>query len=199
MTIIHSNKSLRTREKNDFYPTPYDLCHAALRALEIENPGFRPDSFLDPGAGTGVWGNAVRSVFSPRLRDGIDIRELPQHPDYTGWIQGDYLEAKLGRFDLIAGNPPYKHAEEFVRKSFQHIASTGYILFLFRLSFLESQKRARGLWKEHPPAWVWVSAKRISFTGNGKSDDTAYALYLWQPMYHGETRLGWLDWEYEKQ
>jgi hypothetical protein len=167
-------------------------------ALEIENPGFRPETVLDAGAGSGVWGRAAKAVFNPRIITGVDTRELPKPVEYTHWYQDDFLTAPLRPYQLILGNPPYKHAEAFIRRSLEVVDSVGYILFLLRLSFLEGQARAVGLWKEHPPVRVWISSRRISFTGNQKSDDTAYALYLWQPMYRGSTHLSWLNWEYEK-
>jgi len=75
----------------------------------------------------------------------------------------------------------------------------GHIFFLLRLAMLESQRRARGLWQEHRPKKVYVLGRRPSFTGNGKTDATAYALYLWQKGWQGETTLDWLMWDYDDE
>jgi len=66
------------------------------------------------------------------------------------------------------------------------------MVFLLPLSFIAGQKRGANLWRKYPPYKVLVCSKRPSFTGDGKTDNTEYALYYWQVGWHGQTLLDWL-------
>lgn len=207
MSIIYTDKPLPRRFDNDLYPTPIDFCRSALDVL-TSNKDYL--NILDPGAGLGAWGKAVRELidtddrFAKANLIGVELDEgtYPDGEYYDEWFVDDFLnwETKM-KFDLIIGNPPYRQAEEFARKSLELLSANGTMLFLLRLSFLESQKRGNGFWKEYPPRDVWVVSRRISFTGNRKSDETAYGLYRWE--YEWDYRknppiLRWMDWNYTK-
>ena len=97
-------------------------------------------------------------------------------------------------FDLIIGNPPYEYAEEFTRRALQLLAPEGRIVYLFRLAFLEGQDRGVGLWLDHPPYRVATCSRRPSFTGDGKTDSTAYACYYWNHDHQGDFAGSWLTW-----
>lgn len=110
--------------------------------------------------------------------------QQPQYYDTDTW------------FDLIVGNPPYADAEEFVRESMRYLRHGGVLAYLLRLAFLEGQDRSAGLWREFPAHTVAVASKRPSFTGNGKTDATAYAMYYFVKGYDGPTFLKRIDWDY---
>jgi len=200
MPIITTTKQLRPRTAHDFYPTPIELCYSALRLINTH-----PYRVYDPGAGDGVWGDAARILWDDTFIEGCDLRNIPQPTAYDHWTnQCDYLKTDFRfPFDVIMGNPPYRYAEQFIRQSLRFVrpsgANGGYIIFLLRLAFLESQTRGRGLWLEHPPKSIHVLVSRPSFTGNGKTDATAYAIYIWQKGWTGITELKWLDWENNQQ
>lgn len=193
MTTIYLKDStlLPKRADFDFYPTPMTFCRTALAQLP---PRFTPRCILDPGAGTGVWGRAARERYRNSLITGVELREVARPSVYNFWFNADFLRMPTAEpcFDLVISNPPFKHAESFVRSSLALLESGGYALYLLRLNFLESAERYHGLWKEHPPKTVVVSAKRVSFTGDGQSNATAYAIYIWQKGYAGETSLRWM-------
>jgi hypothetical protein len=198
MTIIYSSKKLKQREPYDHYPTPLCVCRAAINVLPED---FYPGDVLDPGAGNGVWGKAISEKYPRALLCGVELRNIS--PDYDCYdvyqSSTDFLDIRgLMNFDLIVGNPPYKHAEEFIQKSYDLLYPDGYLLFLLRLSFLEGNKRYNNFYtSELKPKEVWVSVRRVSFTQDRKSDNTAYGIYLWQKGYTGDTKLNWLNWEYE--
>lgn len=195
--IITTDKVMRPRDEHDFYPTPQALADAALDLLPET---FKPIYILDPGAGTGVWGKAAVRKWD-RESDGIELRpaRCPNRDNerlyYCQWLdRTDYLTWQPRYFyDLVLGNPPYRHAEAFVRKAIALTRPGGYVLFLLRLAFLEGQARGAGLWRDLPPAHVAVCSRRPSFTGNGKTDATAYAVFIWQVDRPAETRLSFLD------
>ena len=192
--IITTEKVLRPRADHDHYPTPYELARAALDQLPYMN---YPESVLDAGCGSGVWGQAARDKWGYSfILDGVDIRDVGTPAGYSEVYQLDYVtEPVYGTYDVVIGNPPYKHAEEFVRNSLANIFDGGYVVFLLRLAFLEGQARMTGLWRQYPPLHVSVLGARPSFTGNGKTDATAYAVYIWRKGYDYETTLSWLDWK----
>jgi hypothetical protein len=137
---------------------------------------------LEPSCGDGAAFltplRAVNAILCDRaLIYGIDIHPHP----CVDWC-GSYLEMWPGsigeRWDLIIGNPPFSLALEFVERSlFFNDEAT--VAFLLRLSFLESAARFRtGIWAEL--ARVHVLAERPSFTGNGRTDASAYAWFVWK-------------------
>lgn len=204
--IIQTTKELRPRDPHDFYPTPLALCEAALALipLDIRN-GYkhRQEFIVDPCAGTGVWGVAARKRWPDAYISGCDIRDIPQPNAYDHWLpKWDFIhQAVGGNADVVMSNPPYKFAEEFTRKSIRFLDSGGYHVSLMRLAFLEGQARGTGLWRDLPPLSVHVLSRRPSFItegkNKGKTDATAYALYIWREGYKGKTELNWLDWNPE--
>lgn len=207
--IITTDKQMRPRDPHDFYPTPEKLVIKALedfRVFAAIRTGYvkQPGVIIDPGAGTGVWGSIARRMWPQARIEGFEIRDdAEHHPDYDLWHTRDYLNSVLVRpyADLIIGNPPYKLAEEFIRRSWDALAPDGWMVMLLRLAFLEGQARGEGLWSEMPPRAVWVCSARPSFITEGekagKTDATAYAVFVWKrnapPLQ--PTELGWLDWK----
>ncbi len=198
MTIIKENGG--ERRENDFYETP--LAFAATVMYNIPcHPGL-VKTVLDPGAGNGVWGKALRPWNYTAEITGIDIQPKSElavdERIYNTWIECDFQTVQTDqRFDLIMGNPPFKLVHEFVDKSLELLAPQGQLVFLMRLAMLESQKRYKTWWTHSPLRKVMVSPKRISFTGDGKSDDTAYAIFIWQEGYDAKPILDWMWWDYD--
>ena len=185
----------RKRKKADFYPTPLEFCKATVSNLIPTD--CSPAFICDPGAGDGVWGEALRERFKDAYLIGVELEREDFPIVYNQWHTIDYLNhhGLYGKYDLIIGNPPYSLAEEFIRHSLDLLSDSGYLIFLLRWSFLESQSRGRGLWKEFPPKELNVCVSRISFTGDGKTDDQAYGVYVWQKNFIGKPTFDWFDWK----
>lgn len=209
MPIIKTDKELRDRDARDYYPTPKGLVRAALRKYERlsrrihSRAPVAPRTIIDPGAGSGAWGEVAREIWPNAGITGVDLHFPDKPPAYDLWRNHDYIAtpepAVYSGADLVMGNPPYKFAEEFVRQAHRDTNTFGRIVFLLRLSFLESQGRALGLWREYPPAMVSVLDRRPSFTGNRKTDSDAYAVYFWiKGQQFKGTMLDWLVWEYDE-
>lgn len=198
MTIIKTNKKLAKRRPGDFYETPLELCSRAIEYLILPKLP-NPTCIVDPGAGKGQWGYAARQYFSKAQLIGIEINEKFTNPGwYDIWHPADYMNWHMAQTpDLIVGNPPFREAEGFIRTGWDSLVPGGYMLLVLRLSFLESRYRHDHLWLTHRPESVTVLAERVSWYGNKRSDDTAYALYLWQKRtrFPG-TRLHWLAWRH---
>jgi hypothetical protein len=194
MTTIYASakalQNLPNRKDFDFYPTPQGVCDDALSFLPTD---CNPFSILDPGAGTGVWGKAARKRYPSALITGMDIRPETVRPSsYNFWMHGDFLLTDSAPcFDLVIGNPPYKYAEQFVRHSLNMLESGGFLIMLLRLNFLEGRDRGGKLYRKYPPKNVVVRAGRVSFTGDGQANATAYAYFIWQKGWVGKPLLEW--------
>lgn len=98
--------------------------------------------------------------------------------------------------DIIT-NPPFRQAQEFVETALRLLKTGGKLALLLRLQFLEGKKR-KLLYAKHPPKLIWVFSFRLPrmhrFGWKGKKGGTvlAFAWFIWQKGYTGETQVRWL-------
>ncbi len=91
--------------------------------------------------------------------------------------------------DWVISNPPFNLAPQIIPLAYEY-ANTG-IAMLLRLSYLEPcesrvKSSRRGLWlQQHPPSKLIV-LPRISFTGNGKTDNVTCAWFVWEKANPGK-------------
>lgn len=114
------------------------------------------------------------------------------------WIRAQTIYCgEPERFDLVIGNPPYEFAEQFTRAAFRYLRPGGICLFLLRLAFLEGQDRAESFYRDCCLRQLHVYAKRPSFfpAGHpkaGKTDATAYAVFMFQRGWIGRWTGDWI-------
>lgn len=217
------NKAYAPRRKNDFYPTPLGCARASVQWLK-DNTSIQSGTALDPGFGTGVWGKAINDVYGkdtfkiqgvdidPRF-EGTDDYAKIETCDFIGWEGVDLVSGvSKARFNLIVGDPPYKHAEAFIHEAHNHVVG-GYawvIAFLLKISFLGSQSRGSGLFQTFRPNYVLIYSRRPSFSGDGHTDGSEYAFFVWdgsklmkrggdQQYVCDGTHIQWLDWDYAEE
>lgn len=201
-----TSKSEHIRDADDHYPTPAELVVAALSDVRASSANVYDQNVLDIGAGSGVWGQSWRKAHPMRAMtltvEGVELRDAPHPLGYDLWNpKTDYLSWHPSNpYDVVIGNPPYKDAEAFVRHGYDMLTPRGGVMvLLLRLAFLEGQARMAGLWKELPPEHVAICGARPSFTANGKSDNSAYAVYYWRKRIDkqiaSQPTISWLDWK----
>lgn len=174
---------LGKRRAYDFYPTSDKDVHASYRYL-FRFMDTTPKRVLDIGAGEGPWGRVLKSYYPACSITGVEIRasEWMRPEGYDHWRHGDFLTMPFydEPYDCIIGNPPFNIAEELIRKAQPMLTAGGFMFLLLPLNFWATQSRAKGLFREIRPFHVAPYAKRLSFTGDGKTDAHEYALYGWR-------------------
>ncbi|MCK9629993.1 MAG: hypothetical protein M0R37_15555 [Bacteroidales bacterium] len=194
--VVHALKLLGAME-----PPPYPH----LRALEPACGDTAPFGMAMAQRGLQTMLQDLRDVNGEAIRElwkrehGVDLAPRAPVEILSCW---DYLTAQLPTvYHLIAVNPPFKMAEQFVRRVIDRdLDGHGVAVFLLRLGFLESQARS-ALFSERPPAEVHVLTARPSFA-HGKTDSTAYGLFFWRGSAadaqarnggYQTTTLHWID------
>lgn len=208
--------NLNPRMKQDTYLTDSRLAVAVVKWLHMKFPSNmrRLSTVLDPGAGKGVWGQAVRDVAEeygtnqPNIT-GVELRRNKSPEAYSNWIpRTDYLKWGLdwrdyGKpFDLILGNPPFKLAEPFIWHSRGILQTGGLICFLLPGDFSHSETRGKGLFMDYPPMYEISLMQRPMFLGPkgeslGNQNPNNYDVMIWGEQ--GQPRANftikdWLDW-----
>jgi hypothetical protein len=158
-----------SRRKNDFYPTPSWATEELLRHVTISGKVF------ECCAGNNAMAQVLeRDKFTQVLTNDVDPA-MPSHVhrDATEHATWSWLPIKP---DWVVTNPPFNKAIEIVRHAFEH-AQVG-IAMMLRLSFLEPVE-SRGEWLNQNPPHRIIVLPRISFTGNGKTDNVTVAWMVW--------------------
>lgn len=133
---------------------------------------FFPSLLFDFGAGDGRLGRACAKHTNATWR-GFDTEPLSSEVERYDVTLGPPPNL-TDTVDLVIANPPFSHALRFLEVALQ---TAPRVAFLLPLAFLSSAKR-RGFWQNAPLWRVLVLTKRPSFTGNGKTDSTDYAWFL---------------------
>lgn len=148
------------RNERDFYATP----EAAFKPLLPYLPGGW--TYWEPACGDG---RLIRWMREAGLNaDGADLEPQGDYPKV------DFLSDCTPR-DCTITNPPFGLAQEFCDHAIKH---SNHVFMLLRLNFLASAKR-RDWFQDYEPTALFVLSKRPSFTGNGKTDATDYAWFMW--------------------
>ncbi len=187
-----------TNPRDVKYTKPY-LAEGLLEYLPATQMLYDTNAptMLDPGAGSGVWGQAAKKRWPFLDVTGVETRQLARPSCYDGWVQGDYrLYRPAFQYDLVLGNPPFSIAEQIIRHSMELLVPGGYLCLLLRLGFLASEKRYVSMYREGyklRPALVQILSLRPSFIeGSSDNDMTEYAMLTWRKGYTGRTEVDWL-------
>lgn len=189
-TLGASNHTEKDRQNEDYYATDP---HAAELLLEIED--------LDKNIP--IWEcssgeNHLANVFKEH---GYVVRtsDIVKRTETTEIL--DFLSDDVYDWDgNIITNPPYKLASQFVEKAMDIIHKGNKCIMFLKLQFMEGKQR-RKLFEKYPPKTIWVSSSRIMCAKNGKFDEmiagggsaVAYAFYVWEKGYKGDTVVKWFN------
>lgn len=180
-TLGARNLAKEEREENDFYATSPE---ATMWLMKIEE--------LDPE----IWECAcgMGHIALPLICAGYNVNctDLVQRGFGVGGI--DFLKTNNPWNGDIVTNPPYKYAQEFVEHALELIPDGKKVCMFLKVQFLEG-KRRRQLFERTPPKRVWISSSRIPCGKNGafQPSAVAYAWFVWEKGYHGETVIKWFN------
>lgn len=179
-----SNHSLGERQSEDYYATEPKAAELLLGVMpELNN----------------IWECACGQGHLAKVFDNVD--KLGKATDLIDRGYGateDFLQSKepYHNGDIVT-NPPYKYAKEFVEKALELVNVGRYVCMFLKVLFLESRSR-KELFIKFPPKVIYVSSSRINCAKNGDFDTytssaIAYAWYIWQKGYSGESVVKWIN------
>lgn len=188
----------------EFYATP----ESAVRELAEElKPLWRyrvSVPVLDPGCGEGALGAALQKVIPQVEMYGVEVGPV-QASVIANAGGGVYKHIEIADFlsmrpatgiphpPFIICNPPFSQWTEFVDEIFRNwVVGPTVVAVLGRLGILASQKRHK--WWSHGGASMRLSLRvlssRPSFTGDGKTDASDYAWFVWG-LAKSSPRIAW--------
>lgn len=173
------------REPNDFYATHPSAIPPLLNILQLPK-------------GSLIWENSCGEghLCKPLIEAGHHViaTDLMNRGFGIGGI--DFLQPSWfdqNTYNAIIMNPPYKHAEAFIRKSLM-ICTT--VCAFLKLTFLESDTR-REFFKQYPPEIVAVFCSRVPCAMNGRFEDykshpVCYAWFIWRNNNQNPPQILWI-------
>lgn len=186
-TLGASNHTDKHRQQQDYYATEPK---AVELLLEVEKFS---ENIWEPACGEGH----ISKVFE---KHGYNVKSTDLIDRGYG-EQQDFLFFNDNKFDGdIITNPPYAMATEFIYKALELIPEGNKVAMFLKVQFLEGKER-KVLYKNHPPKIIYVSSSRLLCAKNAEFDKmiegggsaVAYAWFIWQKGYKGETIIKWIN------
>ena len=184
-TLGASNHGNEDRHNEDYYATEPRATELLLELEEFNS------CILEPACGEGHMSDVLISRgYNVTSYDLID----------RGYGDGvmDFLSDDIQSWhgDIVT-NPPYKFAKQFVEKSLDIIPEGNKVVMFLKLQFMESKGR-KDLFISNPPKTIYVSSSRLLCAKNGdftqkESSAVAYAWYIWEKGYQGDTVIKWFN------
>ncbi len=178
VTLGASNHTEHDRQDNDYYAT-----HPS-----VIKPLFDKESFAleiwECACGEGHLSKAMeeeKEVYSS------DIVQRGYAKDVFDFLKYDVVKDTIDRPRMIITNPPFDISREIIRKAMSDVEDNGFVIMLQRVNFMGGVTENRKFWEEMGmPRYIFVHRKRMSFTGDGKTDSIEYAHYVWQKGFNPE-------------
>lgn len=166
---ILANRSSANRKPSDFYPTPPECTQALLDFLGLHKEYV----IWEPACGEGHISEVLKF-------NGYQVISTDLHDRGYGDGIEDFLTSEGKECDMIITNPPFSHAEEFIRKC---LSLGKPFALLLKSQYWHSAKR-RDLFFEHKPAWVLPLTWRPDFEfGKRGGSPTMEAMWVvWDSM-----------------
>lgn len=182
-------RSALSVRKHDLYETPPEAVHALLREEEL------PHVIWEPACGPGAIVSVLRDA--GKIVAATDIEDWGCPESFSG---RDFLmefDAPLGIWgpdsaNCIVTNPPFKLAQQFAEHALYLVDK---VIFLLRLSFLESTRRTKLLEGGHL-ARVLLFRERLPMMHRHDAPEKKemssaipFAWFVWDKAHDGPTIL----------
>lgn len=172
----------------DNFPTPPWATRALLEHIINDRGSFKDQSCLEPACGQGHMAKPLAEYFG-------EVRASDIHA-YGYGVVSDFLTAphEAGAVDWVITNPPFRLAEDFIKRS-MIVARKG-IAILTRTVFIESVGRYREIFEFTPPTRFAQFTERVPMV-KGRLDRkastaTGYAWIVWEKDRVSDPRLMWV-------
>lgn len=195
VTLGASNHTTKERQTEDFYATDPKAMELFLELNKEYNLGFNIETPIwECASGENHLANVLRANgYSVRTSDIVQRLSTTELFDFlsednTQW-NGD-----------IITNPPFKYAQNFVEKSMDILEDGKHLALFLKVQFLEGRSRKK-MFEKYPPKYIFVSSSRLLCAKNadfagmiaGGGSAVAYAWYVWEKGYNGDTILKWFN------
>jgi hypothetical protein len=188
-TLGASNHTEKDRQNEDDYAT--DPIAAKL-LLEVEQFS---ENIWECSSGENHLANVFKeNGFNVRTSDIIQRTETTEILDFLSKENNNTWNG-----DIIT-NPPYKFAVDFIYKALELIPEGKKVAMFLKVQFLEGKERKK-LFTKYPPKVIYVSSSRIMCAKNANFEEmkqgggsaVAYAWYVWEKGYNGDTIIKWIN------
>lgn len=147
-------------------------------------------SILEPGCNVAPHCKVAKER-GARTTVGVDIRKV-FNAQCDQFIKSDFLKIKpVEAFDFVLMNPPFSQSIEFINHGLAHLKKDGLLICLNRLGLLESSSRVE-FWSTANLKALHVFSKRPSFSGDGKTDASAYAYFVFSKRKVHKQKITWI-------
>lgn len=186
VTIGASNHSQTDRETNDYYATDPKAAQFLISLGLLEKDTQIWECACGEGHLSKVFEENGYSVLSTDLINrGYGVSGV------------DFLDCTDTYDGNIVTNPPYKYALDFVEKAISLVPEGNIVAMFLRLTFLEGKRRGE-FFTNNPPKVIYVTRSRIKCAKNadfasGGGSAVAYAWYIWEKGYKGDTVVRWFN------
>jgi len=199
-TLGASNHSENEREENDFYATDAIAIDKLLSKVDL------PRVILEPCCGMGHLSERLKKfgheVFSYDIVDR-GYGEVQNFFEMLSLPTTLSLSLQNGRSEkfAIVTNPPYKYSMEVILHALELCREGDMVCMFLKTTALEGKRRYQELYKSQPPKMVLQFIERILCAKNGEFEESrknlgagaqAYAWFIWQKGYRGNTILDWI-------
>jgi hypothetical protein len=167
---------VEARDSLDDFPTPPWATRALVEHVLGNKEALKSMSCLEPACGAGHMAKVLREYFA-------EVRCSDIHPyGYGDIVEFVRTPHEANSVEWVITNPPFKLAEDFIRKSL-NIARSG-VAMLTRTVFIESVGRYERLFRDTPPTKFAQFTERVPMV-KGRLDRKASTA----------TGYGWIVWE----
>lgn len=181
-----SNHTEEEREQNDFYATEPKALELLLEMEKFSH------NVWECACGKGHLSEVLRG-------GGYEVTSTDLINRGYGVSGIDFLKTEKNDKDIVT-NPPYKYAAEFVEHALDISENGTKVAMFLKLTFLEGKARKK-LFEKYPPKVVYVSSSRLQCAKNGDFEKygkgvgtaVAYAWYVWEKGYTGDTIIKWFN------
>lgn len=144
-----------TDDELDDFPTPPWATRAFINKVIAIDPA---ETCVEPAAGRGYMSEVLKEAFAR-----VDSFDIGEYNGYCPALAGGFLEndrfSNEGEWDWCITNPPFKLAEEFVRKGL-FVAKRG-VAMLCRTVIVEGGGRYERLYNITPPSLIAQYVERV--------------------------------------